>query len=71
MVIRKHAKSYLIDIRASYTEGEIGLPEISEKLKPQILELLKTQFGIDSVEAITFSVDHLTEKEDENADTGF
>ena len=70
VVIRKSGKNYLINIRASYLEGEAGLPEISEQLRPQVLELLKTQFGIESVSAMTFQIDRLSEK-DEDADTGF
>ena len=70
VVIRKSGKNYLINIRASYLEGETGLPEISEQLRPQVLELLKTQFGIESVSAMTFQIDRLSEK-DEDADTGF
>ena len=70
VVIRKSGKNYLINIRASYSEGETGLPEISEQLRPQVLELLKTQFGIESVSAMTYQIDRLSEK-DEDADTGF
>lgn len=69
VVIRSHGKNYLINIKASYTEGELGLPEISESLRPQLLELLKKQFGIENVESIIFQIDRLTEK-DEDADTG-
>ena len=70
VILREKGKKYLICIRASYAEGEVGLPEISESLKPQILELLKNQFGIDNVLSITFSVDRLAENS-EDADTGF
>lgn len=69
VVIRRHGKKYLINIKASYTEGSAGLPEISETLRPQLLELLSKQFGIENVESITFQIDRMTEK-DEDADTG-
>ena len=71
VIIREKGKKYLIGIRAAYSEGAVGLPEISEALKPQILDLLKQQFGIENVETITFSVDRLAEKSEEDADTGF
>ena len=71
VIIREKGKKYLIGIRAAYAEGAVGLPEISEALKPQILDLLKQQFGIENVETITFSVDRLAEKSEEDADTGF
>jgi hypothetical protein len=71
VIIREKGKKYLIGIRAAYSEGAVGLPEISEALKPQILDLLKQQFGIENVETIIFSVDRLAEKSEEDADTGF
>ena len=70
VVLREKGKKYLICIKASYAEGEVGLPEVSERIKPQILELLKQQFGIDNVHAVTFVVDRLAETNEEDADTG-
>ena len=71
VVIRKNAKEYSVFIRASYSEGAAGLPEISDELKPKVIELLKQQFGIESIKAITIIIDRLAGKDEEDVDSGF
>lgn len=69
VVVRHSGKDYLINIKASYAEGETGLPELYSTLQPQLLDLLKSQFGIENIKELTFQIDRFTEK-DEDADTG-
>lgn len=70
ITLRKSSKGYLVYARASYAEGDAGLPEIVDTVKPQVLELLKDQFGIENILSVNITVDRLTEPE-ENADPGF
>ena len=69
VVIRRAGKYYLINIRASYAEGKAGLPELYASIKPQLLDLLKKQFGIENVKSLIFQIDRFAEKDDD-ADTG-
>ena len=68
--IRVKRKGYEIFIKAAYTEGVVGLPEIVDKAKPQIFALLKDQFGIENVSAVNITVDRLSDPE-ENDNSGF
>ena len=70
IILRKKKAGYIVCAKATYTEGETGLPEIVDEVKPQILELLKTQFGLENILAVNISVDRLAEPE-ENGDSGF
>lgn len=69
ITLRKKSRGYLVYAKASYTEGETGLPEVVDAVKPQIFALLKEQFGIENILAVNITVDRLAEPE-ENADSG-
>jgi hypothetical protein len=70
ITLRKKKAKYIVYAKATYTEGETGLPEIVDTVKPQILELLKNQFGLENISAVNVTVDRLAEPE-ENGDSGF
>lgn len=70
ITLRKKSSGYLVYARAAYIEGETGLPEIVDTVKPQIFALLKEQFGIENIISVNVTVDRLDESE-ENADSGF
>lgn len=70
VTVRLRKKNYMVFIKAAYVEAADGMPAVAETYKPQVLELLKQQFGIENVESITFYVDHLAEIGEQDADTG-
>ncbi len=58
----RHRKNYSMTLYASFApDGRLGLPELADQIKPQVSEMLRLTYGIDTVGSIRFLIEDMTD----------
>ena len=65
----RREKKYSLKLFCLFANDGVGLPEITQKLKPRVQEVMNKLFGIDTMTGISICIERMKDDEDEEGDT--
>ncbi|MBE6394103.1 MAG: hypothetical protein E7044_08640 [Lentisphaerae bacterium] len=68
LVLYRRGKKYSLKLFCLFANDGVGLPEITQKLKPRVQEVMNKLFGIDTMTGISICIERMKDDEDEEGD---
>lgn len=68
LVLYHRGKKYSLKLFCLFANDGVGLPEITQKLKPRVQEVMNKLFGIDTMTGISICIERMKDDEDEEGD---
>ena len=69
LVLYRRGKKYSLKLCCLFSNDGVGLPEITQELKPRVQEVMNKLFGIDTMTGISICIERMRDDEDEEGDS--
>ena len=69
LVLYRRGKKYSLKLFCLFANDGVGLPEITQELKPRVQEVMNKLFGIDTMTGISICIERMKEDEDGEGDS--